>query len=208
MIDPEDLRRTLTGVLRRGGVPLAARAPLGLEALRGEPVHARRRPRRHDRLRAGRVDHEHVRRQLELAWADLDAPQLPRDPPVRRSTSGSSATTSSSSTPPARGRSTRSGRSRRTSPTGSSRSGCPVPTAVGRSTGRPRGSRTDPAWKDNLTFNEYFHGDNGAGLGATHQTGWTALVADLILDPPRVGPARADDLGHPPALSEAVPLGR
>jgi hypothetical protein len=42
----------------------------------------------------------------------------------------------------------------------------------------------DPAWKDNLTFNEYFHGDNGAGLGATHQTGWTALVADLILDPP------------------------
>ena len=49
---------------------------------------------------------------------------------------------------------------------------------------RPSGSRTDPAWKDNLLFNEYFHGDNGAGLGATHQTGWTALVADLILDPP------------------------
>jgi hypothetical protein len=47
--------------------------------------------------------------------------------------------------------------------------------------------QTDPAWRDNLTFNEYFHGDNGAGLGATHQTGWTALVADLILDPPRDG---------------------
>ena len=44
--------------------------------------------------------------------------------------------------------------------------------------------QADPAWRDNLTFNEYFHGDNGAGLGATHQTGWTALVADLILDPP------------------------
>jgi hypothetical protein len=44
--------------------------------------------------------------------------------------------------------------------------------------------QTDPAWRDKLTFNEYFHGDNGAGLGATHQTGWTALVADLILDPP------------------------
>jgi hypothetical protein len=42
----------------------------------------------------------------------------------------------------------------------------------------------DPAWKDNLLFFEYFHGDNGAGLGAMHQTGWTALVADLILDPP------------------------
>jgi hypothetical protein len=47
--------------------------------------------------------------------------------------------------------------------------------------------QTDPAWKDNLLFNEYFHGDNGAGLGAAHQTGWTALVADLILDPPSKG---------------------
>jgi hypothetical protein len=44
--------------------------------------------------------------------------------------------------------------------------------------------QTDPDWKDNLLFHEYFHGDNGAGLGASHQTGWTALVADLILDPP------------------------
>jgi len=42
----------------------------------------------------------------------------------------------------------------------------------------------EPAWRDNLLFFEYFHGDNGAGLGAMHQTGWTALVADLILDPP------------------------
>ena len=40
--------------------------------------------------------------------------------------------------------------------------------------------QTDPAWKDNLLFNEYFHGDNGAGLGAAHQTGWTGLVAHLI----------------------------
>ncbi len=38
----------------------------------------------------------------------------------------------------------------------------------------------DPAWKDNLMFNEYFHGDNAAGLGASHQTGWTGVVADLI----------------------------
>ena len=50
--------------------------------------------------------------------------------------------------------------------------------------------QTDLAWKDNLTFNEYFHGDNGAGLGATHQTGWTARVADLILDPPAGRSAR------------------
>jgi hypothetical protein len=39
----------------------------------------------------------------------------------------------------------------------------------------------DPAWKDNVLFNEYFHGDNAAGLGASHQTGWTGLVAELIL---------------------------
>jgi hypothetical protein len=38
----------------------------------------------------------------------------------------------------------------------------------------------DPRWRDNITFSEYFHGDNGAGLGASHQTGWTALVADII----------------------------
>ena len=38
----------------------------------------------------------------------------------------------------------------------------------------------DPRWRDNLVFSEYFHGDNGAGLGATHQTGWTGLVADII----------------------------
>jgi len=38
----------------------------------------------------------------------------------------------------------------------------------------------DPYWKDYLVFNEYFHGDNGTGLGASHQTGWTGLVAKLI----------------------------
>jgi hypothetical protein len=39
----------------------------------------------------------------------------------------------------------------------------------------------DPAWRDQLFFHEYFHGDTGAGLGASHQTGWTGLVADLII---------------------------
>ena len=38
----------------------------------------------------------------------------------------------------------------------------------------------DPAWHDNLIFSEYFHGDNGAALGAAHQTGWTGLIADII----------------------------
>jgi hypothetical protein len=40
--------------------------------------------------------------------------------------------------------------------------------------------QNDPHWRDHLLFYEYFHGDNGAGLGASHQTGWTALVAKLI----------------------------
>ncbi len=40
--------------------------------------------------------------------------------------------------------------------------------------------QNDPHWRDNLLFYEYFHGDNGAGVGASHQTGWTGLVATLI----------------------------
>jgi hypothetical protein len=40
--------------------------------------------------------------------------------------------------------------------------------------------QTDPAWHDNLIFSEYFHGDNGAAIGAFHQTGWTGLIADMI----------------------------
>jgi hypothetical protein len=38
----------------------------------------------------------------------------------------------------------------------------------------------DPHWRDLIAFHEYFHGDDGAGLGASHQTGWTALVAKLV----------------------------
>jgi Glycosyl hydrolase family 63 C-terminal domain len=40
--------------------------------------------------------------------------------------------------------------------------------------------RDDPAWRDNLVFSEYFNGDTAAGLGASHQTGWTGLIADII----------------------------
>jgi hypothetical protein len=35
-------------------------------------------------------------------------------------------------------------------------------------------------WRDRISFHEYFHGDTGAGLGASHQTGWTALVIDVL----------------------------
>jgi hypothetical protein len=40
--------------------------------------------------------------------------------------------------------------------------------------------QTNPHWRDLILFHEYFHGDNGAGLGASHQTGWTGLVAEMI----------------------------
>jgi len=40
--------------------------------------------------------------------------------------------------------------------------------------------QTDPQWRDYVLFYEYFHGDNGAGLGASHQTGWTGLIAKVI----------------------------
>ncbi len=51
--------------------------------------------------------------------------------------------------------------------------------------------QNDPHWRDHILFYEYFHGDNGAGLGASHQTGWTGLVAKMIqlfgyLDPQKV----------------------
>ena len=50
--------------------------------------------------------------------------------------------------------------------------------------------QSDPHWRDHVLFYEYFHGDKGAGLGASHQTGWTGLVAVFIqiygiLDPKR-----------------------
>src|SRR5207248_2047502 len=46
--------------------------------------------------------------------------------------------------------------------------------------GGSRKFQEDAHWRDHVLFYEYFHGDNGAGLGASHQTGWTALVASLI----------------------------
>jgi hypothetical protein len=56
----------------------------------------------------------------------------------------------------------------------------------GEDGGRPvNGARgrfhSDPEWRDLITFYEYFHGDDGSGLGASHQTGWTGLVAHLIV---------------------------
>jgi hypothetical protein len=51
--------------------------------------------------------------------------------------------------------------------------------------------QSDPHFRDYVWFHEYFHGDNGRGLGANHQTGWTALIAKLLQPkrPPRQGPS-------------------
>jgi hypothetical protein len=47
----------------------------------------------------------------------------------------------------------------------------------------------DPAWRDLVPFHEYFHGDTGAGVGASHQTGWTGLVAKLLQQSGEMPPA-------------------
>jgi len=57
--------------------------------------------------------------------------------------------------------------------------------------------QTDPQWKNYILFYEYFHGDNGAGLGASHQTGWTGLVAMLIEVFGRVDPQHLLNEGKP-----------
>jgi hypothetical protein len=60
--------------------------------------------------------------------------------------------------------------------------------------------QSDPHWRDYLLFSEYFHGESGAGLGASHQTGWTALVAKLL---EQTGRARLAVAGGPPEAPSA-----
>jgi hypothetical protein len=62
--------------------------------------------------------------------------------------------------------------------------------------------QSDPFWRDNIYFFEYFHGDNGAGLGASHQTGWTGLVAKLIQLYGSLDPKRALEVGRVAAFAE------
>jgi len=62
--------------------------------------------------------------------------------------------------------------------------------------------QNDPHWRDNIYFFEYFHGDNGAGLGASHQTGWTGLVAKLIHLYGSLDPTRTLEVGRQSAFTE------
>ena len=61
---------------------------------------------------------------------------------------------------------------------------------------------TDPHFKDYVLFHEYFHGDNGRGVGASHQTGWTGLVAKL--PQPRSKQDRTDDTIFVPRTQAAA----
>jgi len=68
--------------------------------------------------------------------------------------------------------------------------------------------QSDPYWRDNICFFEYFHGENGAGLGASHQTGWTGLVAKLIQLYGSLDPKRALEVGRHAAFAEITNKGQ
>jgi len=68
--------------------------------------------------------------------------------------------------------------------------------------------QNDPHWRDNIYFFEYFHGDSGAGLGASHQPGWTGLVATLIQFYGFVDSKRALELGKRGAFTEIAERAR
>ena len=64
--------------------------------------------------------------------------------------------------------------------------------------------QSDPHWRDHILFYEYFHGDNGAGLGASHQTGWTGLVAKIIELYGILDPQRSLRVGREAAFTKAA----
>ena len=164
---------------RRGRVPEPVRHSLGVQASPGRAVRVQcRRPGVPGWLRAGGVDHAHVRRQLELARTDLAADQHAGDSRdradgdvLRRHAEGRAADRLRTPSDVGRGRARAGARLERIF----------LRDADGRRPvyGGTEKFQTDPHWRDLVLFYEYFHGDNGAGIGASHQTGWTALVALL-----------------------------
>ena len=126
---------------------------------------------------AGRVRQRHVRRQLQLARPDLVPDQRPDDPRAAQPATSATATSSPSSARPAPGvKMTLFEVAREIS---DRLTRIFLPDADGRRPcyGGQRIFAEDEHWRDLVLFPEYFHGDNGAGLGASHQTGWTGLVA-------------------------------
>ncbi|MGZ6124652.1 MAG: MGH1-like glycoside hydrolase domain-containing protein [Myxococcales bacterium] len=71
--------------------------------------------------------------------------------------------------------------------------------------GGTRKFQEDPHWRDLLQFNEYFHGDNGAGLGANHQTGWTGIIARTMHLFATTTPEQVLELGKTAAVTDLEP---
>ena len=147
-------------------------SPYGLRALSGPPPRPplRARRRRHPRRR---IDYEpaesttgHVRRQLQLARPGLVPAELPGDQRLLERYHRFFGDDFTIEYPTGSGSSSPWTRSPPTCATGSSRSSPRRRTAGAPASAGTSGCRHDPAWQDNLVFNEYFHGDNGAGLGA------------------------------------------
>jgi hypothetical protein len=167
---------------RRAGVPRPARDPRDLAPPPRAPLRLRMgRPGVRRALPAGRVRQRHVRRQLQLARPGL-VPDEPRDHP-RAAAAAPLLRRPAEGRVPGRLR-TASWTSARSPP--SSAAAWPRPFTDDADGRRPvfggiEKFQTDPHWHDLLLFHEYFHGDNGAGLGASHQTGWTGTVALLLL---------------------------
>jgi hypothetical protein len=62
--------------------------------------------------------------------------------------------------------------------------------------------QSDPHWRELIQFHEYFHGDNGSGLGASHQTGWTGLLTKLLQQSGESGKGRKHENPHTPAFAD------
>ena len=167
---------------RRGAVPrrrtASARSPSGTRSTR--TPFERRRAAVHGALRAGRVRQRDVRRQLQLARPGVGARSTCCSCARCCSSTSTTATSSGSSARPARA-------SEMTlyevAEELSDRLVIDVhprrATVAGRCSATPRSSRPTRRGATNILFYEYFHGDNGAGIGASHQTGWTGVVARL-----------------------------
>ena len=186
---------------RRERVPEPLRHPLALEVPRAASLRLpRARPGVPGGLPAGRVEHGHVRRQFQLARPGLDAGErhdhpgpLAVLPVLRRQLQDRMPHGVRQDDESLRG----GQRDRRSAHPDLY---CATSTAGDPSTAARRSSSPIPHWRDHILFYEYFHGDNGAGLGASHQTGWTGLVAKFIQLFGYLDPKRALEVGKEAAF--------